>query len=99
MAKSNGVNEQHLQMQRSVLPIPDAQFVGLTTYDARDPHTKYPPIRELRPPENAPNVLIILIDDAGFVVAARPLRGCVHVIQGALGHVQFVDARGSRDGH
>ncbi|MGA9887283.1 MAG: arylsulfatase, partial [Candidatus Acidiferrales bacterium] len=38
----------------------------MTTYDAKDPDTKYPPIQELRPPEGAPNVLLILIDDAGF---------------------------------
>jgi porin len=36
--------------QRSILPIPDRQHVGLTTYDAKDPDTKYSPIRELRPP-------------------------------------------------
>ena len=53
-------------IQRTVLPIPDRQYVGLTTYDAKDPDTKYPPIRELRPPAGAPNVLVILIDDAGF---------------------------------
>ena len=51
------------RIQRTVLPIPDRPHVGLTTYDARDPDTKYPPIEPLRPPENAPNVLIILIDD------------------------------------
>jgi len=38
----------------------------LTTYDARDPDTKYPPIRDLRPPKGAPNVLIVLLDDVGF---------------------------------
>jgi len=38
----------------------------LITYDARDPDTKYPPINQLRPPKGAPNVLVILIDDAGF---------------------------------
>lgn len=54
------------KIQRTVLPIPDRPHVGLTTYDARDPYTKYPPIEPLRPPENAPNVLIILIDDVGF---------------------------------
>ena len=53
-------------LQRDILPIPDAQHVGLTTYDAKDPHTKYPPIVALRPPTGAPNVLIVLIDDAGF---------------------------------
>ncbi len=51
---------------RDILPIPDPQFVGLTTYDAKDPNTKYPPIVALRPPKGAPNVLIVLIDDAGF---------------------------------
>ena len=54
------------KVERTVLPIPDQPRVGLTTYDAKDPETKYPPIRELRPPAGAPNVLVILIDDAGF---------------------------------
>jgi arylsulfatase len=40
--------------------------VGLTTYDAKDPDTSYPPIRDIRPPEGAPNVLVVLIDDCGF---------------------------------
>jgi hypothetical protein len=31
-------------VQREVLPIPDRQPVGLTTYDARDPDTSFPPI-------------------------------------------------------
>ena len=30
------------KIQRTVLPIPDPQYVGLTTYDAKDPDTKYP---------------------------------------------------------
>ncbi len=51
---------------RAYLPIPDVPKPGLTTYDAKDPDTKYPPIEPLRPPEGAPNVLIILLDDAGF---------------------------------
>ena len=46
--------------------MPDQPYVGLTTYDAKDPDTKFPPIRELRPPAGAPNVLIILLDDVGF---------------------------------
>ena len=33
------------KIQRTVLPIPDQPHVGLTTYDAKDPETKYPPIR------------------------------------------------------
>ena len=53
-------------IQRSILPIPDRQHVGVTTYDAKDPDTKFPPIEPLRPPKGAPNVLIVLIDDCGF---------------------------------
>jgi arylsulfatase A-like enzyme len=53
-------------IQRSTLPIPDRPHVGLVTYDAKDPNTKFPPIEPLRPPEGAPNVLVILLDDVGF---------------------------------
>jgi hypothetical protein len=51
---------------RTMLPIPDRPSFGLTTYDAKDPDTAYPPIEPLVPPEGAPNVLIILLDDVGF---------------------------------
>ena len=51
---------------RSVLPIPDLPYSGLVTYDAKDPDTAFPPIEPLRPPDGAPNVLVILIDDCGF---------------------------------
>ena len=54
------------RVRRDILPIPDVLHVGLTTYDAKDPDTSYPPIRDVRPPEGAPNVLVILIDDVGF---------------------------------
>ena len=54
------------QIQRNVLPIPDRPRTGLVLYDAKDPENKYPPIIQLRPPKGAPNVMIILIDDAGF---------------------------------
>ena len=51
---------------RTSLPIPDVAPVGLTTYDAKDPDTSFPPIEPLRPPAGAPNVLVVLIDDVGF---------------------------------
>jgi len=54
------------KIPRTSLPIPDVQPFTLTTYDAKNPETKFPPIRDLRPPTGAPNVLIVLIDDAGF---------------------------------
>jgi arylsulfatase A-like enzyme len=54
------------RLSRAVLPIPDPTHVGVTTYDAKDPSAKFPPIVELRPPTGAPNVLVVLIDDCGF---------------------------------
>ena len=57
-------------IQRQVLPIPDRKPVTLTTYDAKDPDTKFPPITQLRPPTGAPNVLIVLLDDVGFGAAS-----------------------------
>jgi arylsulfatase len=57
------------RVQREVLPIPDRSPVNLTTYDAKDPDTSFPPIKPLRPPEGAPNVLVVLLDDVGFGAA------------------------------
>ncbi|HEX6577390.1 MAG TPA: arylsulfatase [Jiangellaceae bacterium] len=51
---------------RAILPIPDRPLPGLTTYDAKDPATAFPPIEPLLPPEGAPNVLVVLLDDVGF---------------------------------
>ncbi|VTR75367.1 arylsulfatase [Cellulomonas hominis] len=51
---------------RTTLPIPDRPAPGLTTYDAKDPDTAYPPIEPLLPPPGAPHVLVILLDDVGF---------------------------------
>ena len=51
---------------RSVLPVPDRQYLGMVTYDAKDPDTAFPPIKDIRPPEGAPNVLVVLLDDVGF---------------------------------
>jgi arylsulfatase len=65
------------EIHRSVLPIPDRDHVGLTTFDAKDPDTVFPPIEELRPPEGAPNVLVVLLDDVGFG-ATRAFGGPVN---------------------
>jgi arylsulfatase A-like enzyme len=54
------------ETSRAILPIPARPYAGVTTYDAKDPDTSFPPIAPIRPPDGAPNVLIILIDDAGF---------------------------------
>ncbi|MGK6310764.1 sulfatase-like hydrolase/transferase [Variovorax sp. DT-64] len=42
----------------------------MTTYDAKDPDTRFLPIRDVRPPKGAPNVLVILIDDVGYGAAS-----------------------------
>ena len=65
------------KVQRSILPIPDRQHVGVTIYDAKDPDTKFPPIERLRPPKGAPNVLIVLLDDVGFA-ASSAFGGPIH---------------------
>ena len=54
------------ESSRAILPIPARPHSGLTTYDAKDPDTSFPPIEPIRPPAGAPNILLILIDDAGF---------------------------------
>ena len=59
---------------RVVLPIPDREYLGLLTYDAKDPDTSFPPIDPLLPPAGAPNVLIVLIDDVGYG-AGSPFGG------------------------
>src|ERR1700731_5199843 len=64
-AAARAASEQDA-VRRDILPIPDFKHVGLTTYDAKDPNTTYPPIVPLRPPPGAPNVLIIMLDDVGF---------------------------------
>ena len=41
------------KVQRTILPIPDTQHVGVTTYDAKDPDTKFPPIEPLAAADRA----------------------------------------------
>jgi arylsulfatase len=67
---SKALNHKCDDLQRSILPIPDPAYVGLTTYDAKDPDTNFPSIEPIRPPKSAPNVLIVLLDDAGFAASS-----------------------------
>ena len=53
-------------LSRTILPIPDRPFTGPMMFDAKDPNSKFPKIEPLRPPKGAPNVLLVLLDDAGF---------------------------------
>ncbi len=51
---------------RSRLPMPNRVRPDLVVFDAKAPDASYPPIPQVRTPEGAPNVLIVLIDDVGF---------------------------------
>lgn len=51
-------------LNRHILPIPHVDRPVFTPYDVRD--AKFDPIVPLAPPPNAPNVLLVLLDDAGF---------------------------------
>jgi arylsulfatase A-like enzyme len=62
---SNPVTDDE-KTSRAILPVPHQTHIGLTTYDAKDPDTKYPPIHDIHPPEGAPNVVVILLDDVGY---------------------------------
>ncbi len=52
------------ELDRTVLPIPEPATPTITTLDARD--AKAPPRFQVKAPDRAPNVLIVLIDDMGF---------------------------------
>ena len=52
------------EIDRTTLPIPEPQPPRSTVLDVRN--AAAPPMFEVKAPESAPNVLIILIDDMGF---------------------------------
>ncbi|MGH9670406.1 MAG: arylsulfatase, partial [Terriglobales bacterium] len=53
-----------LPTDRTVLPIPEPTYPHSTVFDVRN--ATPPPRFEVKAPANAPNVLIVLIDDMGF---------------------------------
>ena len=53
-------------LNRTVLPVTEPAGQPITTLDARD--AKVPPRFEIKAPQGAPNVVIVLIDDLGFGV-------------------------------
>ena len=71
---SIGVASAQEKLDRSVLPIQPPKHKPITEMDARNA-TK-PPMFELKPPEGAPNVVIVLIDDIGFG-ATSPFGGAI----------------------
>ncbi len=59
-----GVASRAAELDRSVLPIHAPPVETITTLDARD--AKAPPRFDVKAPEGAPNIVIVLIDDIGF---------------------------------
>jgi arylsulfatase A-like enzyme len=57
-------------MERRTLPIPDPVQEAPTVIDARDPAARFAPIEPLRPPQGAPNILVVLLDDVGFAASS-----------------------------
>jgi arylsulfatase len=55
-------------LNRTVLPIPEPKNKPITILDARN--AKAHPRFQVKAPEGAPNVLVILIDDQGFGVSS-----------------------------
>jgi len=66
VAPRPGANEnaEPYEIDRTVLPIPEPKIPHSTVFDARN--AKAPPRFQVKAPEKAPNVLIVLIDDMGF---------------------------------
>ena len=61
---------------RTVLPIHEPQARSITELDARK--AKAPPRFEVKAPDGAPNVVIVLIDDIGFGALQRLRRADPH---------------------
>lgn len=55
------------QSPGTVLPIPDQRYEGPIQFDAKTQDTSaFPPLSPAWPPKDAPNVLLIMLDDVGF---------------------------------
>jgi len=52
------------ELDRNVLPIPEPRYPSYTELDVRN--ATPPPRFEVKAPEDAPNVVIVLVDDLGF---------------------------------
>ena len=64
------------QLDRTVLPIAEPPVASITEVDARK--ATPPPRFEVKAPEGAPNVVIVLIDDIGFGPLERLRRADQH---------------------
>ncbi len=66
--KAEPVAANDNRLDRTVLPIKEPTYAAITELDARN--ATAPPRFDVKAPENAPNVVIVLIDDQGFGAAS-----------------------------
>ena len=59
-----------MEQRRVVLPIPERSRPETAMIDAKDPDQVFRSIEPVRPPDGAPNVLVVLLDDVGFGASA-----------------------------
>jgi len=64
------------KLDRTVLPIPEPNRPAITTFDARK--ATAPPRFEVKAPAEAPNVLLVMIDDMGFGMSSA-FGGPIHM--------------------
>ena len=62
--KSENKSTGTYKMDRTILPIQPPETVAVTEMDARN--VEKPDIFEIKAPEGAPNIVIVMIDDIGF---------------------------------
>ena len=74
LGNESNVSAQEAVLDRTSLPIQPPQSEPITELDARN--VTPPPPFKITPPEGAPNVVIVLIDDIGFG-ATEPFGGAI----------------------
>lgn len=79
-------------MDRTVLPIAQPKYPAITELDARN--AKAPPLFEVKAPKDAPNVVIVLLDDMGFGATSTfggpvPMQTLDKLAQGGLRYNNF----------
>jgi len=74
IGNATNVSAQEATLDRTSLPIQPPQSEPITELDARN--VTPPPPFNITPPEGAPNVVIVLIDDIGFG-ATEPFGGAI----------------------
>ena len=73
---SQPVRAQDTPVDRTVLPLTRPTYPPITEIDARK--ATPPPRFEMKPPDGAPNVLVILLDNLGFG-ATKPFGGVIEM--------------------